>query len=636
MESRENRTESVMINGAVIKAFRSKQCEAEADMPFQQCFQIAVRLIDIIRNGDCNVNEKGIKELMALLRQIIWLSLPVFQSQDRAMNSSLEIMLGVFLIILGAEGCWLEYMAGGENTVLEKGNCRLRKEFWSRGSDCLVYETIDGADIWGIICIESPANTLDAQQYIELFVRHCLFVFNLHSLLSTLADSGMILSAIESAVMLVDRSMELCYANRDALNILELDGTGCEDYHMSDIEAPWNGSLLNNHKKPGRGIKSEYNGRYLNWSVYPLVSEETVRGWLIIADDCTEYYEFQKYGAEAELIANNSMTLSSLAHEIKTPLNILRGLLQMIMTEKDSSKVDKYLERCVREIDRADSLMDNILQMKRLSGMYSEAVDIGLFLDDIMPILNGSILNKSIKLITHKEMVRKVNADPEQLTQVVVNIIKNAVEAIDGEGEIYITVREASQEWVELSIRDNGAGISPDIEKSLFEPFVTTKERGTGLGLAICRAIVRKNRGELSALNHPEGGALFSILLPCEDYDRDKTQSLDILLVSCDDMVRSCAEQSLSSEGFSVFSAGTVDSALFVLDIYSFSLIILDGSILTLGDYDAFREACPEIIKIVLISDGSRKEYTNAHYIRKPLDCRMLNEKVRYLIGGGI
>ena len=58
------------------------------------------------------------------------------------------------------------------------------------------------------------------------------------------------------------------------------------------------------------------------------------------------------------------MTLSSLAHEIKTPLNILRGLLQMIMTEKDSSKVDKYLERCVREIDRADSLMDNILQMK--------------------------------------------------------------------------------------------------------------------------------------------------------------------------------------------------------------------------------------------------------------------------------
>ena len=159
MESRENRTESVMINGAVIKAFRSKQCEAEADMPFQQCFQIAVRLIDIIRNGDCNVNEKGIKELMALLRQIIWLSLPVFQSQDRAMNSSLEIMLGVFLIILGRR--LLAGVYGGRRKYRSgKGNCRLRKEFWSRGSDCLVYETIDGADIWGIICIESPANTL--------------------------------------------------------------------------------------------------------------------------------------------------------------------------------------------------------------------------------------------------------------------------------------------------------------------------------------------------------------------------------------------------------------------------------------------------------------------------------------------
>lgn len=635
-DCREYRTGNKNLKGAMLKASRNRKCGMEADMPFQECFQIAGRLIDIINERDGNINEKTIKEHMSLLRQFNLICLPAFRSQEQALFTSLGIMLDVSLIIFRAEGCWLEYMVGDKNIVLEKGICRARKEFWSRGGNRLVYATIDGANIWGIICIESPANIVLAEPYINLLAKHCLSVFNLHGLLGVLDDCGIALSSIESAVILMDRSMKICYANREALNILGLDENGYGENIVSDVSAPWNGSILNNPRKHEKGIKSEYNGRYLSWSVLPLLSEEDVRGWLVVADDCTENYELQKHGTDEEPLTENFLTLSSFAHEIRNPLTVLRGLLQMIMTDKDSREADEYLERCLREIDRVDSLTDNFLQIKKLSEQYTEPVDLNDFLDDIMPILDGSILNKPVRIIVHKHAVRKVNVDPEQLTQVMVNIIKNGAEALDGEGDIHITVREAGREWAELSIHDSGKGIAPDVKKSLFEPFVTTKERGSGLGLFISRAIVRKNRGEISALNRPEGGALFSILLPYKDYDKDKIQRQDILLVSCDDMVRSDAEETLLAEGYKTISVSTIDNALFVLGIYGFSLIILDGAILEIKDYCALKEDYPDVLKIVLVTEGSGKEFTDAHYLQKPLDCRLLIEKVRNLIGSSM
>ena len=151
----------------------------EADMPFQECFQIAGRLIDIINERDGNINEKTIKEHMSLLRQFNLICLPAFRSQEQALFTSLGIMLDVSLIIFRAEGCWLEYMVGDKNIVLE-GNLQGEKGVLEQGRQPFGLRYYRRSKYWGIICIESPANIVLAEPYINLLAKHCLSVFNLH------------------------------------------------------------------------------------------------------------------------------------------------------------------------------------------------------------------------------------------------------------------------------------------------------------------------------------------------------------------------------------------------------------------------------------------------------------------------
>ena len=119
--------------------------------------------------------------------------------------------------------------------------------------------------------------------------------------------------------------------------------------------------------------------------------------------------------------------------------------------------------------------------------------------------------------------IPKVRADAEQLRQVLINLIRNAVQAMGTSGAVYVSTRarverhpaggsEAS--WVEIAVRDEGPGIAPQVMKNLFVPFVTTKERGTGLGLAISQRVVAEMGGRIDAVSRPGLGSTFTVLLP--------------------------------------------------------------------------------------------------------------------------
>jgi signal transduction histidine kinase len=120
-------------------------------------------------------------------------------------------------------------------------------------------------------------------------------------------------------------------------------------------------------------------------------------------------------------------------------------------------------------------------------------------------------------------LVPPVRADAEQLRQVLINLIRNAVQAMGTSGAVYVSTRARVERhpaggtdstWVEIAVRDEGPGIAPQVMKNLFVPFVTTKERGTGLGLAISQRVVAEMGGRIDAVSRPGQGSTFTVLLP--------------------------------------------------------------------------------------------------------------------------
>src|SRR5262249_35279445 len=120
-----------------------------------------------------------------------------------------------------------------------------------------------------------------------------------------------------------------------------------------------------------------------------------------------------------------------------------------------------------------------------------------------------------------------VRADAEQLRQVLINLIRNAVQAMGGQGKIDVLTRirhdfsrssdgtvPAATDWVEIAVRDHGPGIAPQVQENLFVPFFTTKDRGTGLGLAISQRMVAEMGGRIEVLSRPGEGSTFAVVLP--------------------------------------------------------------------------------------------------------------------------
>ena len=140
-------------------------------------------------------------------------------------------------------------------------------------------------------------------------------------------------------------------------------------------------------------------------------------------------------------------------------------------------------------------------------------------IDESMKTVAGEALDKDVVVKTEFEpRLPKVKTDRVQLQQVIVNLVLNAIEALQntpsGRRMLTIRTRRADDKFAEVSVTDSGGGIAPELRPRIFEPFVTSKAAGMGLGLAICRTIIEAHGGEIRAENAPGGGAVFRFTLP--------------------------------------------------------------------------------------------------------------------------
>lgn len=230
-----------------------------------------------------------------------------------------------------------------------------------------------------------------------------------------------------------------------------------------------------------------------------------------------------------QLLARDRLTVlgqmaAGLAHEVKNPLGAIKGAAQLLKEgpENAGEAADReFISIILEEVDRLDRVVGSVLDYARPAPGTIGEVDLRNVLLRTAQVLDAerSGCELGVEVDEHLPPIR---ADAEQLRQVLINLVRNAVQAMGGQGKVTIgaalatpgQVPDGDDTWVAIRVQDEGPGIAPEIRKNLFMPFVTTKQRGTGLGLAISQRIVEEMGGRIAVASQPGEGTTFSVLLP--------------------------------------------------------------------------------------------------------------------------
>ncbi len=220
--------------------------------------------------------------------------------------------------------------------------------------------------------------------------------------------------------------------------------------------------------------------------------------------------EHQDRLVQSEKLAGIGRLAAGVAHEINNPLGVILGYTRLLR-KKAGGTLAEDLAVIEEETLRCQEIVEGLLDLSRPAQASAEAVDLRDLCDDVVGRLSDAhqLGGASVAVAG----TGAAEGDARKLRQVVLNLVRNGVEAAGGGGRVDVRVVERDGA-VEVEVSDTGPGVDPSVRDRLFEPFFTTKPRGTGLGLAVSQAIARSHGGEIAAGAAEGGGACFTLRLP--------------------------------------------------------------------------------------------------------------------------
>ena len=209
-----------------------------------------------------------------------------------------------------------------------------------------------------------------------------------------------------------------------------------------------------------------------------------------------------------------SQFAAGVAHEIRNPLTAIKGFIQLIERKPDRPVPRDYLATIMTEIDRIDKLLTEFRLLARPMTVNHQAeVDLAVVLANVKLLMDSQAIMKQVNITCQTEPGCIVYGEVDQLKQVFINLLRNALEAVDEAGTIDITLTKSGN-WACVKVADNGIGMTEETISQLGTPFFTTKESGTGLGLSVCNSIVHNHGGIVKVESAPGEGTVFTVLLP--------------------------------------------------------------------------------------------------------------------------
>ncbi len=228
---------------------------------------------------------------------------------------------------------------------------------------------------------------------------------------------------------------------------------------------------------------------------------------------------------EEQLITQQEAThalLRGLAHEIKNPLGGLRGAAQLLEQEIGDAALREYTQIIIGEADRLQNLMDRMLGPNDIPNMQS--TNIHVILERVRELVRAETGGDLAIHQDYDPSLPDVEADPDLMLQAILNIVRNAAQALEGAGEITLRTRVQRQFNIGnrlhrlvacIQVIDNGPGIDEGLREKIFYPMITTRSEGTGLGLSIAQSLIGRHRGLIECNSKP-GETVFTILLPLD------------------------------------------------------------------------------------------------------------------------
>ena len=277
----------------------------------------------------------------------------------------------------------------------------------------------------------------------------------------------------------------------------------------------------------------------LTASIVVLLALLAAMGWVIyrdlIAPLQTKLVHSQHLLERQEKLVTLGTLAAGIAHEIRNPLTSLKARLYTL--EKHLQTVPaarKDTDIIGAEISRLECIVQDVLSFARPSDPKLENIAADTLLRDVQGLMSPNLERRGVQLVVESNPELHLRADSGHLKQVLINLVRNGAEAIEGTGTITLRSRAArapvaggETDAVILEVSDTGKGIPPEVEKRLFDPFFSTKQTGTGLGLPIAARIVERHGGTIQYQTRPGHGTTFGVVLPRENKDTARNGNRD-------------------------------------------------------------------------------------------------------------
>jgi PAS domain S-box-containing protein len=325
--------------------------------------------------------------------------------------------------------------------------------------------------------------------------------------------------------VIIHQDNKVIYVNKEAVTTIgakrkeDIIGTSINNYLYPEYTERLNERMKQVKKETHPLNTIEYKFKRLDGSVFVfegssmLITFEGKEAVLSIGKDVTERKEqTEQLLQKSEKLALLGQMAAGIAHEIRNPLTSIKGFIQLFKTEQHRKE---YYDIVLSELDRINDIVGEFLVLAKPTAAVFAEKDIKELIKDVVTLINTqSILNNVQIFVEFECELPRISCEENQLKQVFLNLLKNAIEAMPSGGNIDVKVKVKEEGKISIQIIDQGIGIPKERIPTLGEPFYTTKEKGTGLGLMTCFKIIESHNGELTIESEINEGTTIEIILP--------------------------------------------------------------------------------------------------------------------------
>ena len=351
-----------------------------------------------------------------------------------------------------------------------------------------------------------------------------------------------ILANIEDGVITLDAAGDVLFFNEAAESLTEISSSCAAQRPLDQLfkREPWLIDLVQKSRPPGQESARGEGDLVTRWgqkiavslTVSPLRDENgAYLGSILLLRDIRHRKELEEDLKRADRLATMGTLAAGLAHEIRNPLGGIKGAAQLLRRAiEDNAPLCKYTDIMIREVDRVNHLIEQLLDLSRPAELRLEPLNIHQVLEDVLLLQGAAVEARAITIRkAFDPSLPPISGDRAKLTQVFLNLLKNALESMDGSGTVTLATRVETdfhirgsghrqrQRLIWVDIADEGTGITEEDLPHIFSPFFTTKNSGTGLGLSLSYRIIKEHGGVMRVESAAGKGTTFKVSLIAED-----------------------------------------------------------------------------------------------------------------------